>query len=855
MTSLAKLNANAAAGKALAAYEPPPFDFEAIDDIVRSQQPGAKRGLNVDNDEKSLLYLFLREANAAVYAATALSKKGELLTPADSAARSASKGGGQGVCDRIQSRLLDFKLDNRIIVLQRALAAWHHAAAHHWHRLAKTALRSCLVHDEALTAEQLVRICAALSKWRFRNLAEVQRKLDLAIMAEGSWDVYQASQLLWSLAHLRTFDVCAFDYMNNVIACALREGAVDVATMPDDTIHRILNANLIRMSHTGHHHRVVTVMVDSLEASPCAISHLSPKTILAVTAVLPLCRESGIAAHIARRMSQSMHKFTHAQAAHLFYNLAIVAQHLPVAVMDQLVGALFEFKEMLYKAEAAYVPSLTAKLLFTFRVLLPAFDHCFVSKCLADLSANLHLLGPFSLVGNLQCIALYREETAEELSEKQCTSLRNTWRNIARVDGSGNFVKPLYGETALEPVENLKLWHYGALRRLTKYGHAPMMDKLSGFTDRCDEGSLMSATKDFLLFLVNAATQRDLSSDGAFLNSVLIVGSQLWQMSVDRRVDVETWDAIRFHLAALGLLDAFERECSGSSPRGDDVGQSQSLLGILRMMVRSPKSGDTEKALVKWLRDRAAVANDADIARDALAVRFLLFMGISHRYSVVQRLEEAGTSQLAQILTESFYGASGPVFETHKSTDRELSNVLDYLNKSLQVHRAPINRTMAYTRAFFMQDTPRLLMPLIPKLALAELCPQKQHDVALWDVAMWLLEEKQQASLARYLESVGEPRPTHPVNLVELASWNGCPAFDIKMVRRNFNFGPYMCHLGLFGENKTRVSLVFLNDACCGGVAGGRKEHLFDKQRRDALKNMGVQFLEFAVDNGEHNVV
>lgn len=171
-------NSELAAG----AYEPPPFDFEAIDDIIQSNDkqtqlennqtalpsirtPSTQHDesrIDISTDEKKLFYWLLRETNAVVFASTTL-KKLKQLPSEQSENKVFDKTQIQWFCDRIANRLLNYSLDNRIIVLQRSLAGWHHSGQHHWHRLAKTALRSCVINDEPLTARQLVKICAALS--------------------------------------------------------------------------------------------------------------------------------------------------------------------------------------------------------------------------------------------------------------------------------------------------------------------------------------------------------------------------------------------------------------------------------------------------------------------------------------------------------------------------------------------------------------------------------------------------------------------------------------------------------------------------------------------------------------------
>ncbi|ORM40675.1 uncharacterized protein BXIN_2358 [Babesia sp. Xinjiang] len=830
---------------AAANYEPPPFDFEALDAMVNKDDEGpnptiinAKTGISLDKNERPLIYSLLREANATVYAAKNLGKK-KLLIDSSTDSQRALNAPGEWICERISHKLLSYSLDMRIIVLQRALAAWHHSGVKQWNRLAKTALRSCFVNDEVLTSEQLVKICASLSKWRFKGIGEVQHKLDLAILAEDKWDINKISHLLWSLAHLKAFDLRAFDYMNNILTTILNEPEFDLTEVTDDTIHRILNANIVKMSHTGRHHIVLIRLLKALETQPIAVSQLSPKTILAVTAILPLCPESGTIPHIVRRISQSMHRFTHAQSAHMFYNLALLT-NIATKVLDQLVGSLFEFKEMLYNTDAAYVPSLTAKLLYTFRTFLGGFDHRFVSKCLADLNANMHLLGPFSLVGNLQVIELYMAETGQELNEQQVTSLKNTRLKLVRTDNHGDFVKPLFEEQGEEPIGKMKLWHYGAIYRLTNCGKVPMMTKLIQFMDQVTEDSLLAALKDFLLFIVNISGQRELCKDRMFLNSVLIVSTQLWSMSTNNRAVTEYWVYIKFHLAVLGLLKVFERECHTKEDKsGRRISTANPIAG-LSLTLDMESCGNVE--IESWLKAAAKGELTATSASDIILLRYMLFICVAHRHPIAEELDINANHRIRRLLTDCFYGAvSGPLFNTNQSSDKITSDVLEFLNRAMEPRVQPLNRNMAYTKLFFMQDMPQLMMALLPEVTLSELLPQERYDVPLCDVALWLVEVKHVDTLTRYLEKAGEVKSETHTHLREVSSNLDIAVFNIKSVRYNFHFGPYMCHIGIFGEDASQVILVFFN-----GAYSDCHRHTFDNQRRLTLKKMGVQFVELA---------
>ncbi|GBE61574.1 poly(beta-D-mannuronate) O-acetylase, putative [Babesia ovata] len=848
------------------AYEPPPFDFEAIDAIIQSRAkktqhessevapssittaPSSTKesGIVLNNDEKSLFHWFLRETNAVIFAATALAKKGKLLASEQPSGGTFEKTQGEWLCERIADRLLSYSVDNRIIVLQRSLAGWHHSRQRHWHRLAKTALRSCFINDEFLNAQHAVKICAALSKWRCRDIAEVRQKLNLAILAAEGWNVDNASHVLWSLTHLREFDMSAFDYMNNAVAAALSKPDFDATSLMDDTVHRILNANIVRMSHTGRQHQAMITVLRVLKEQPHAVSHLSPKTMLAVSAVMPLCSEMGITEHIARRLSSSMHLFTHVQAAHVFYNFALVAPSLPSAVVDQLVGALFDFKETLYKTEAAYVPSLTAKLLFTFMTFLRGFDHSFISKCLADLNANLHLLGPFSLVGNLQYIKLYMDSSTGDLTDQQLTSLKNTWSNMVKTDAYGDFVKPLFGKDGQAPLDNLKLWHYGALYRLTKLGYESLMRQIDVF--RCGVGTdnVVPAMKDFLLFLVNVSARRELIADRRILNAILILASHLRNMSDGNRRAEEYWEPIKFHLAALGILNIFERECEVSLSNAANSGNNVPTMTAIRLAMTAATGGSADDSLLAWFRSKALGATPAAVEKDAFAVRYVMFICLIHGNSIASLLKKASEQPIMKVLTQSFYaGACGPLFNSRNSTDPVVSEVLEYLNASAQIPIVPIDSSVAHAKLFFTQDAPRLLLPLLPEVALAEMCSQQRQYVDLWDVAAWLQEAKQIDSLCRYLEGVGEARPMNSrTEFSELASKVERPLFDVKRVRCNFNVGPYMCHVGLFGGDDSHIALLFIHILGGGCTADRLAGHIFDAQRRKALEVLGVQYIE-----------
>lgn len=825
-------------------HEPPPFDFEAIDQLVRSKPATPAKAIDINREDKSLFYWLLREANATVYAATALSKYTKQIAPTDTEVQGPNKPEGEWLCDRIADRLHYYKLDNRIIILQRALAAYHHSRQHQWHRLAKTALRSCLINDEVPNANHLVKICASLSKWRLTRITEIQTKLDLCILAESQWNLYSASHILWSLAHLKRFDMRSFDYMNNIVSMTLAEPAFDVAALSDDTMHRIVNANLIRLSHTGSHHRIMKDVLLTLSLNPSAISYLTPKTLLAVTSLLPLHPEATVASHLIRRISQSIHKFTHTQMAHVLYNFAIIRPNLAPAMIDDIVGMLFEFKETLYKSNAVYLPSLSCKLLFTFWAFLDGCDHKFISKCLSDLNTNLHLLVPYSLVGSLQCLEVYRDRNGTYCDEKQALSIANTWNNLVRVNDRGEFVKPSQCDLE-EPVENLKLWHIAALHRITNRGYNKMLSQLNSFMDRVDQDMIMPALKDIIMFLYNVSTNRALCGDRTLLNSLLIVVSQLWNVLGNPNKYDEYWDHIQYNLAAMDLMEVLERECNNTLPC---VGSSKSSYRIssMKLCIDATKGKAVDEALLACLHHAASAESCDYVELDSLVARYIMFICIFHETTLGKMLEDASTCFLRNVLTESFYeGFYEPMFNTavNKGLDERL---LEYLNKSLRLQISPPNLGMAYTTAFFLQDHIKPLLQTLPAIAMGALCSQKRYDISLWDLVT-CFDSNGPIKLVDYLETVNEAKPEKNRPLQQIVSHLCRPVLNVKRVRTNFNVGPYMCHIGLFGDDESQGVYVFITDGYSKN-ARDMAAHVFDRQRRLTLKNMGLQFVDLGID-------
>lgn len=833
-------------------YEPMPFDFEAIDQLVRKRILPKGDSIDIDPQDKPLFYKLLREANATVYASTSLGRnkhnavKGEGIHPNE------KKPEIEWLCDRISDRLQYYKLDNRIVILQRSLAAYHNCRHHQWARLAKTALRSCFINDEKLSARHIVKICAALSKWRFRNLSEIQAKLDLSILAESEWNLVNASHVLWSLSHLKCFDMKAFDYMNNVVSAGLRRPAFDLEEMSDDTIHRIINANLVRLSHKGFQHRVMKDILVALEAQPTQLSYLSPNTLMNVASLLPLYPETTVTSHLVKRISRSIHKFTHTQFAHMLSNFAIVKPYLSEDVVDDILSMLFEYKEMVYKSDVVYVPSLVCKLMITFRTFLKSFDNVFVSKCLSDLNSNLHLIVPYSLIGSLHCIDVYRTEISDTNDERQNVSVNNTWNNLIKLNNHGHFMKVSSG-IAEEPIDNLKLWHMAALKRLTSHGYKQMMDMLINFMDRVKVDNTRATLKEFVMFLYNTSSDRALFRDRNFLNSVLIAVSHLWDEFKEHR-DNECWHHIMLNLSVMGLREIFERECNAAFPHSTSPGQS-ALVAALNECLSMERGKCSGRKVLELLHNVAMDSSHENAEADYHIVRYILFMCLLNDSDVAFRLGKLSKVSIMDFLMQSFYEPSRtPIFHMEGNEEGIDPMLLSYMENVMQAKLSPIDIGMAYTRSLFLQDHTRLLLQALPATIMGELCPQKVYDVHIWDVAR-SLEAEGIESLTRYLESIRESKPALDVRLLKVAKNAKDHTVKINKVRRNFYIGPYMCHFGLMSDDGPSSVYVFLTDTPRNKGGVHSSEHVYDRQRILALENMGLQFIELALCPDDSNVV
>eukprot|EP00371_Babesia_bovis_P001228 XP_001609875.1 hypothetical protein [Babesia bovis T2Bo] len=818
-----------------ASHEPIPFDFEYFDAVCNSNRNDTLKHTSfpLDKHDKKLLYSLLRVSNATLYAGKVLDTKLIDTTECNNDNRKSHR---EYICERITERLALYPLDTRIIVLQRALAAWHNDSQKIWNKLIKVALRACFMNDETLKVSHIVKILASLSKWRFKGIAEIIQKLDIAIMAEDGWDIESASQILWSLAHLKAYDVKAFDYMNNVILSSMVKPDFDITNLPDETLHRILNPNIIRMSHTGKGHECLLEIMKALESNANGIDFCSPKTMMAISAILPMYPSPNIVERIAHRMSCILDKFTHSQAAHLFYNLAIIAHTIPTDVFDHIVSSLFEYKEMVYHTEVAYIPSLVAKLMYTYKVFLGNYDHCFVSKCMADLNANLHLLEPFSLVGNIHCIEMYKM-AEPKISEQQETNIKQTMDNMLKMN-DGDFVKVSFGTNDLIPLNNIKLWHRAAIYKLTSEGMEPMCNALGKFNELLRGEGILRTLKDFALFLTYVASSREFTENRGFKTAVIVAAMQLWNLTTESKREMLYWNSIIYYMNVMGIMKAFITEVGDFHTKYNSKYVPVTIMDVLQKCHDKGPNIDPLYTLLEWLKQRTSHSTPY-IAENIIA-RYALLISLLNDYGWSHHLKECATIPIEDWLLHNFYSYTTEiVFVTdHNTVPQEL---LEYLNVVLKTPINPIKQIEAYTTLFFSQDSPNLLTAAVPLVAIADVFGNTECKVDISQVAQWLSKAKRINNLSAYLETIGHKKQD-AIDMVELDSYLKNDTFKVQCIKNLFYVGPYLCHYGIFGSMNNEAIFVFIN-----GQYRNAQEHTLDVQRRNTLKQMDVHFIELAV--------
>ncbi|KAK2198206.1 hypothetical protein BdWA1_001215 [Babesia duncani] len=799
---------------------PIPFDFENIEKLVKSHSKPVDSPITLNKDDKKLFHLFLRETNAITYTAAVLKKPVDKLTCSSN--NSNPTNNHQWLTKTIGNKLSQLSLNNRIIVLQRSLAAWQHSRNPCWYTLTTKTLRSCCINDEIPDSKQLVNIFAALSKWRFRNMKEFAKNFDIIILSASNWTMDQASQILWSLAHLKCFELLSFECMNSVVLECLENNP----EILDDTIHRIINANLIKTSQVGNVSPVYESIANYLTVNPHYFKNLKAKTLLGISSFIPMLSSfnQDLIRSLISRATESLDDFTHIQAAHFVSNLALIKDKLDGTSGDLCLNLLYEFKESIYNSNVAFVPSLTAKLLYSFRIFLGAFDVNFVSKCLSDLNVNLHLLGSFSVLGNIQCLKLLSREKQTNWDSKFINSLESTSKKLINFQ-DGYLYKPLE-DGGFEKLDNLRLWHYGMLTRLQETTFENISTLLMSYMDSQEQERVSIKYKDFSLFLLHTFNNIKIKMNRNMLNCILMVSTNLYnQICKNTKIHLpKYWNLFYHNLAYLGIFDAFERECSNMTRTIHN-----DTTRLLFLSIQTINGKTIYPQVFQCLNDLSVGFKSKQVSRtEMIAVRFALLTALLHHDI---DLKDYGIDyDLKQQLLSCFYtGKSNGIVTTE-------NEFLEYIQHCCSRRIRPVDVELTYTRLFFLQDHPQLFLENVPDILISGMITAIEENVNLTQVASVLQKEKSWSNLIDHLKSQNlQTELVQDCNL-KLVMNTTCDLdeFKISKIQINHDIGPFTANMLMEDTTASKSIAIFVN--------ASRDSNTMVRQAM--LSQMGIEYIE-----------
>ncbi|UKK02531.2 hypothetical protein MACK_002624 [Theileria orientalis] len=856
-----------------------PFSFNEIDKIVKKRSKSPEKSIHIDKLHKKIFYKFIRQTNSLIYANVSLAKplRNNTTETASSDNLNDQRGSEEEiVCNQIERILGSLDKDNLIIVLQRSLSAHYYSKSKCWYSLSTRTLRYCFLNEQKLGCDDLVKILASLSKWRFHNLSEFGNKLDFYILLNHEWDTYQASQILWSLCHLNLFTLKAFDYLNGIIIgklsssiqnnalslhCNVTESLSNkVATcntghieqdfaLNDDfykNIHRIASANLTRSSKTGMNSPVLSSIHDYLSKNLVILKCLDTKTMLSVTGLFPHgMYNDKLTTSVLEILVNSFQSYTQAQAVQILYNLAVVHSDLSLRAKDLVIKLLYKFRVLVLSSECTFIPSAVCKLLYTSRVFLNNFDSNFVSKCLSDLNANLHLIGQFSLVGNVLCLNQLVNEFGSKLDSRQKENIDNTMNNLIKFDDNGNFSKLVDG--SLVPLENVKLWHLSAINNSNSkqykdgtlglesifsiYNAKRMNDSFNEFYETCKGENYMSSMKNLVLFI---SLLKVFKREVAFGNTrILSVSNAL--IKILTNIFKED-------------LSEKENECESAvnyleETQGDRVLENDEIV-IIKFW-----------ELIRLFRGEASVCNisgckstNTDEMAKELFHSFYSHTGSNSSYSRI-----ANTTECSAVNSYTSEDETSKGDEVDVKESKEAHRGQQYMNKCLKSSCRPIQVDLLYTKLFFLQDHPKYFISLVPSIIIGEALNTRAHDLDIFKIAELLEREKQWNFLSRYLDanrgSVGhQPSTSYEEKTEKLAdarvqlrgfysNWK-VSEMEIDYILENQYIGAWLCPYVLKNASNQTILIFQLKSKEENNL------HIFDVLRRDVLTKFGYNFIE-----------
>uniref|UniRef100_A0A3B0N4T9 RAP domain-containing protein n=1 Tax=Theileria annulata TaxID=5874 RepID=A0A3B0N4T9_THEAN len=842
-----------------------PFSFTEIDRIVKNRTNIHEKSLKIDIKHKNVFYTFIRKTNSIIYSSLHLKKTNSSDTKEDSLHSSCIKEDSKSfpviirneqiddetICERVEKILGFLTKENLIVVLQRSLSAHFYLKSKCWKRLSTCVLRNCFLNEEKLNSTDLVKILSSLSKWRFTNLSEFEKKLDLLILVNDDWTLYNASQALWSLSHLNLFSLKAFQYLNAKIIHLLCSNSNQLEPNTDlyESIHRICSSNLNKLSRTGIASPVLSSITEYFERNVEVLKCLDTKTMLSLTSLFPYSSYNDkLVTSVLGLLLGSFHKFTHAQASHILYNFSIIHSDLSTTAQHLVVKLLCKFRDLILASEFTFIPSMISKCLYTSILFLSDLDLNFVSMFLSDLNANLHLIGPFSLFGNLLCLNHMKSEFSRQLEPRDAKSIVNTMNKLMKVDDLGNLCK--LDNEVLKPLE-IKLWHLSVLNVISCIPISPKFIsdriylKLQEFYEICDSENHMSTMKNFVLFLTNSFGNRDLV-DTNLKNLTLLTSSKLFECSSENNeILCVYWDLITCYLSCFEMLDVFKREVKFDvlpSDFGPNFIVLRSLLNLL-----SCAFINDEKGLITYVEKLAHGKERKPENVEVIIVKFCLLFSNFDSIRAQMGLK-----------FEDFYTSNGTNDKKYvENSDIGLSaEAIDYVKKCVRTPCKQINLGFLRTKLFFLQDHPRHFLPLLPSIIMGELLSTSDYrgKVDIYQIGKWLDEVKgwdclskslKNGNIEEYREENGDEMDENGSKLENnvriesmYSNWKQ-REMEVEYVLKEQYIGPWLCPYVIKGKDEGSILLIFPMD-----FRNKNRRHVFDTMRRDFLSKFGYNFIE-----------
>ncbi|AFZ81093.1 hypothetical protein BEWA_005010 [Theileria equi strain WA] len=827
-----------------------PFNFEDIDKLVKKNRKRNEKDAQVTDNHRSIFYSLVKYSKAINYHKKNLENRSpnkddgkipkdmpenaetNLALPAvyDIYAR------GEFFCEKMAKNLGYMNKNMLIVIIKQSLSTYHNTRKKCWHSLSTKALRHCFISDEPLTCSDLVKICASLSKCYFKKLDEFKGKIDELIISQPEWTIHGASQILWSLSHLKLFSLPSFNYLNHTIVKCINLDSDKYIKYSD--IHKIASANLMQVSQVGTIHPVLQSIVTHFANNTILLKCTGTKTMFAIVSILPYSAYNDeLVIEILKILVRSLYQYSHVQAAQIIYKFAVIHSDLSNTARDLTLELLLSFRDLVLSSDITFIPSACSKLLYTYKRILGAHDEDFVNKCLSDLNANLHLLGPFSLFGSLLCLNSYFGEEAPEIGEKYRESVKHTKNNLLKFDDSGRLSKIVNGE--LVPLDNVKLWHYGLLSAIEKYD---TYDHLFNFIGTLESTSLIHNVKSFALFLLNMCWDSSNLYNRNTMNSIFVIASKLLSLSenVEDNLLKQYWVLILYHLTTLDITTVFEHENIPRFPISS-FDTDVILISLLTSGIRHDE--DATLACLNELIQRYKDGKMSDA--EPIVIKTILLLNYTYSNKTGGIVHKIINGNTRELFMETFYG-SATVCQSNRSTE----GYIHYLQKCLVKNLAPVPLEWTHIQIFFLQDYPRYMFKMIPLALVGNMFRIREVKCSIWDVSNWFLVKRGWNNLSNRLKELDviDDSSIYEQLCEGYTNWN-ISEIKIANIATNKYVGPYLCQFVIMADDPSQNIIVFIL-----ADSPTENKHIYHKIRRDILNKFGYNFVELFCGQEVHTI-